>query len=40
MRLREPTGEEIVEIAGDPEILETQRFIALYRETAKREGWT
>jgi hypothetical protein len=40
MTLRELTGEEIVEIAGDPEIIEAQHFIAHYRRVAKKEGWT
>jgi RNase P subunit RPR2 len=40
MNLRHPTGEEMAEIAGDPEIIEAQRFSAHYRDVAKKESWT
>jgi hypothetical protein len=40
MTMREPTAEEVVEIAGDPEILEAQRFVGEYQKVARKEGWT
>jgi hypothetical protein len=34
LTLRNPTDAEIVEAAGDPEILATQRFVQRYRKTS------